>query len=73
MSVAEHIAAVYGSFDRLLFWVCVAEHIAAFPQALEAEDIEDFCALAQHFSAKTPQSFKRVSGLILCPLRGSVV
>ncbi|KAL8598400.1 hypothetical protein ACOMHN_032677 [Nucella lapillus] len=46
------------------------EHIAAFPQALEAEDIEDFCSLAQHFSAKTPQSFKREYH---CVLFGSTV
>jgi len=31
------------------------------PGALEAEDIEDFCSLAQYYASKTPQSFRRVS------------
>ncbi|CAL1543473.1 unnamed protein product [Lymnaea stagnalis] len=35
------------------------ENIASFPQALEAEDIEDFCSLAQYYATKTPQSFRR--------------
>ncbi|PVD26951.1 hypothetical protein C0Q70_12099 [Pomacea canaliculata] len=37
----------------------VIENIISFPQALNAEDIEDFCSLAEHFCAKTPQSFKK--------------
>ncbi|KAK6173494.1 hypothetical protein SNE40_016935 [Patella caerulea] len=35
------------------------ESMSVFPSGLEAEDIEDFCALAQYYSNKTPQSFKR--------------
>lgn len=37
------------------------ENMEGFPGALEAEDIEDFCALAQYYSSRTPQSFRRVS------------
>ncbi|CAG5115951.1 unnamed protein product [Candidula unifasciata] len=33
--------------------------ISTFPQALEAEDVEDFCSLAQYYASKTPQSFRR--------------
>jgi len=29
------------------------------PGALEADDIEDFCSLAQYYSSRTPQSFRR--------------
>ncbi|KAH9504514.1 hypothetical protein Btru_063009 [Bulinus truncatus] len=35
------------------------EIISTLPQALEAEDIEDFCSLAQYYASKTPQSFRR--------------
>ncbi|KAK0069286.1 TBC1 domain family member 23 [Biomphalaria pfeifferi] len=35
------------------------ESLTSFPQALEAEDIEDFCSLAQYYASKTPQSFRR--------------
>lgn len=37
----------------------IAEMLASFPSGLEAEDIEDFCALAQYYASKTPQSFRR--------------
>ncbi|XP_052805288.1 TBC1 domain family member 23-like isoform X2 [Mya arenaria] len=33
--------------------------ITSFPASLEAEDIEDFCSLAQYYASKTPQSFRR--------------
>ncbi|XP_059179697.1 TBC1 domain family member 23-like [Physella acuta] len=33
--------------------------ISSFPQALEPEDIEDFCSLAQYYESKTPQSYRR--------------
>ncbi|XP_064618289.1 TBC1 domain family member 23-like [Liolophura sinensis] len=35
------------------------ELIETFPAALEADDIEDFCSLAQYYASKTPQSFRR--------------
>ncbi|ESP04792.1 hypothetical protein LOTGIDRAFT_229906 [Lottia gigantea] len=34
------------------------ETMSMFPSGLEADDIEDFCALAQYYYNKTPQSFK---------------
>ncbi|XP_052258806.1 TBC1 domain family member 23-like isoform X2 [Dreissena polymorpha] len=37
----------------------IVELISSFPSALEAEDIEDFCTLAQYYASKTPQSFRR--------------
>lgn len=39
--------------------------LASFPSGLEAEDIEDFCALAQYYASKTPQSFRRVKIAIM--------
>uniref|UniRef100_A0A2R5LAK4 TBC1 domain family member 23 n=2 Tax=Ornithodoros turicata TaxID=34597 RepID=A0A2R5LAK4_9ACAR len=35
------------------------ELITSAPCALEAEDIEDFCSLAQFYATRTPQSFSR--------------
>lgn len=35
--------------------------IASIPGQLEAEDIEDFCSLAQYYASRTPQSFRKVS------------
>ncbi|KAL3885206.1 hypothetical protein ACJMK2_025294 [Sinanodonta woodiana] len=37
----------------------IVEMISLFPSALQAEDIEDFCSLAQYYASKTPQSFRR--------------
>ncbi|XP_061188960.1 TBC1 domain family member 23-like [Saccostrea echinata] len=37
----------------------ITEMLTSFPSGLEAEDIEDFCALAQYYATKTPQSFRR--------------
>ncbi|GFN99365.1 TBC1 domain family member 23 [Plakobranchus ocellatus] len=37
----------------------VIEMISSFPQALEVDDVEDFCSLAQYYAQKTPQSFRR--------------
>lgn len=34
--------------------------LQSLPGALEADDIEDFCSLAQYYSSKTPQSFRMV-------------
>ena len=38
----------------------VIDAIQCLPAALEAEDIEDFCSLAQYYASKTPQSFRTV-------------
>lgn len=47
----------------LLHIICFfnVEMLASFPSGLEAEDIEDFCALAQYYGSRTPQSFRRVN------------
>ncbi|XP_064651134.1 TBC1 domain family member 23-like [Lineus longissimus] len=37
----------------------IIEKLVSFPSALEADDIEDFCSLAQYYATKTPQSFRR--------------
>ncbi|KAK3107332.1 hypothetical protein FSP39_012034 [Pinctada imbricata] len=37
----------------------IVEMLSTFPSGLEAEDIEDFCSLAQYYATKTPQSFRR--------------
>ncbi len=34
-------------------------------EGLNVDDIEDFCALAQHYESKTPQSFRKVRQLPL--------
>ena len=34
--------------------------ISALPCQLSAEDIEDFCSLAQYYASRTPQSFRKV-------------
>ena len=38
----------------------IVEILKSAPAALEADDIEDFCSLAQYYASKTPQSFRRV-------------
>ncbi|XP_033096746.1 TBC1 domain family member 23-like [Anneissia japonica] len=37
----------------------IIESLANFPDQLEAEDVDDFCSLAQYYASKTPQSFRR--------------
>lgn len=37
----------------------IIDAIAVMPCALEAEDVTDFCSLAQYYAMKTPTSFKR--------------
>ena len=40
---------------------CVfAETISSIPLQLEEDDIDDFCSLAQYYSTRTPQSFRKV-------------
>jgi|SRR6218665_1087803 len=47
-----------GSVDKYV--CCLTEKLSSFPSALEANDIEDFCSLAQYYASKTPQSFRQV-------------
>lgn len=42
----------------------IIDILKSAPAALEADDIEDFCSLAQYYASKTPQSFRRVSSHI---------
>lgn len=37
----------------------IIDAIAVMPCALEAEDVTDFCSLAQYYAMKTPTSFKQ--------------
>ncbi|KAK0079921.1 hypothetical protein PV325_000631 [Microctonus aethiopoides] len=37
----------------------IIETLSAMPCALEAEDVTDFCSLAQYYAMKTPTSFKQ--------------
>ncbi|XP_028405165.1 TBC1 domain family member 23-like [Dendronephthya gigantea] len=37
----------------------ILDIISEFPSQLAADDIEDFCSLAQYYSSKTPQSFRK--------------
>ncbi|XP_011315538.1 TBC1 domain family member 23 [Fopius arisanus] len=37
----------------------IVETLSAMPCALEAEDVTDFCSLAQYYAMKTPNSFKQ--------------
>lgn len=37
----------------------IIDAIAIMPCALEAEDVTDFCSLAQYYAMKTPTSFKQ--------------
>jgi len=37
----------------------IAETLVQFPCALEADDIEDFCSLAQYYVSRTPQSYRQ--------------
>lgn len=37
----------------------IVEKLSSFPSALEANDIEDFCSLAQYYASRTPQSLRQ--------------
>ena len=37
----------------------IVNTLAAMPCALEADDVTDFCSLAQYYAMKTPSSFKQ--------------
>lgn len=43
----------------------IVEVISLLPCNLTAEDVTDFCALAQYYDSKTPSSFKQVIILAL--------
>ncbi|CAG2067721.1 unnamed protein product, partial [Timema podura] len=36
----------------------IVDTLSAMPCALEADDVTDFCSLAQYYDLKTPSSFK---------------
>ncbi|KAI0228184.1 TBC1 domain family member 23 [Lamellibrachia satsuma] len=38
----------------------IIDCLEAFPTALQAEDVQDFCSLAQYYGSHTSQSFRRV-------------
>jgi len=59
----SHDIAHIRSFSFVYYFVCL-EMIASIPGQLEAEDIEDFCSLAQYYASRTPQSFRKVSILL---------
>jgi len=39
--------------------------ITNFPSQLGAEDIEDFCALAQYYAVRSPTTYRKVSDQVL--------
>ena len=41
----------------------IIDTLSSMPCALEADDVTDFCSLAQYYALKTPVSFRRVSDL----------
>ena len=43
----------------------IVEVLSLLPCNLTAEDVTDFCALAQYYDSKTPSSFKQVNFLFL--------
>jgi len=54
------IAGLDVSCRPIGMYVLFVETISALPSSLDADDIEDFCGLAQYYASKTPQSFRRV-------------
>jgi hypothetical protein len=49
------------------------ELIVSLPKELSSEDIEDFCSLAQYYSSRTPQSFRKDYHTLLFGMsRGSI-
>ncbi|XP_077985076.1 TBC1 domain family member 23-like [Glandiceps talaboti] len=54
VNAKEHILTLTGESKQT-----IVTSIAEFPCQLEAEDVEDFCSLAQYYASKTPQSFRR--------------
>ena len=63
-----HLPRSFGQFGRELlkrFFNLSTDTLKVFPSALEADDIEDFCQLAQYYASRTPQSFRRVKMLLI--------
>lgn len=53
INVRESILSMTGeTSDKII------ERLASMPSGLEAEDVGDFCSLAQYYAAKTPTSFR---------------
>jgi hypothetical protein len=38
----------------------IVDTLSSMPCALEADDVTDFCSLAQYYALKTPGSFRKV-------------
>ena len=57
----EHILTELENEDR----ETIIDTLATFPNQLEADDVGDFFSLAQYYASKTPQSFRRVSQIVL--------
>ena len=53
---------IFLNTDLLVFQ---PELINSIPGQLGEEDIEDFCSLAQYYASRTPQSFRKVTGIPL--------
>jgi len=47
----------------------IVDTLSSMPCALEADDVTDFCSLAQYYALKTPGSFRKVR----CTLISSAV
>ncbi|XP_071958393.1 TBC1 domain family member 23-like [Antedon mediterranea] len=54
VNAKDHIFTLSGEGNQVII-----DSLANFPDQLEAEDVDDFCSLAQYYASKTPQSFRR--------------
>ncbi|MEL7309647.1 MAG: rhodanese-like domain-containing protein, partial [Pseudomonadota bacterium] len=45
----------------------IVQTLCSVPAALEVEDVEDFCSLAQHYVSNTPESFRSQFHALLFP------
>nr|XP_006813860.1 PREDICTED: TBC1 domain family member 23-like [Saccoglossus kowalevskii] len=68
INAREHILALTEEGKQ-----AIITNISSFPCQLEADDVEDFCTLAQYYASKTPQSFRReyqsIFGLSIANIR----
>jgi hypothetical protein len=46
----------------------IVDTLSSMPCALEADDVADFCSLAQYYALKTPGSFQKVRCTLLLQL-----
>lgn len=53
INAREHILSLKDDDKKTII-----ESLASMPSALEADDVTDFCSLAQYYAMKTPSSFK---------------